>query len=165
MLDIIVIDDDQNDLRLVERVLQECKLLNPVHLLRSGKQCLEFFESKDSKRSLVFLDLMMAPLSGVSTLQQLQERSLGSGSVFVMLSGLTDIKAINTGYQLGAKTFLIKPLKPEDIIQLLNFLNKEVHVERVESGYFLKWNRAEMVASDLASLETDFFSRGVGIPT
>jgi DNA-binding response OmpR family regulator len=81
----------------------------------------------------------MAPTSGISVLRELRESGLAKDSVIVMLSGITDIKAINEGYQLGASTFLIKPIKPDDILEMLNGMKNKIRVEEQPSGYLLEW--------------------------
>ena len=37
-----------------------------------------------------------------------------------MLSGLSEWRIVHEGYQLGAHTFLVKPLLVQDIMQMLN---------------------------------------------
>jgi response regulator RpfG family c-di-GMP phosphodiesterase len=144
MLDIVLVDDVREDLGLLERVLRQCKILNSIHQLHSGEQCVSFFDAAgstggNSPRCLVFLDLIMSPISGISVLSRLKALGLARGSVFVMLSGITDIKAINEGYQLGAHTFMIKPVTTEDVMQTLHALKPKIHVEPQSEGYLLDW--------------------------
>lgn len=141
MLHIVIVDDSREDLGFLERVLRQCKILNPIHSIHSGEECLAFFRSK-ATRSLVILDLVMAPTSGISVIRELRESGLARDSVIVMLSGITDIKAINEGYQLGAATFLIKPIKPEDILEMLNGMKSKIRVEEQPTGYLLEWVHA-----------------------
>lgn len=139
---ILVVDDVRDELLLVERIIQSCKLLNPVHLLETGGDCIRFFE-QDSRRDdpsgcILFLDMMMQPTSGLEVLDRVRDLPSARKSLIVMVSGLTDIKAINTGYQLGAATFLIKPLKPEDVLQLITSMGNRVSVEEHEGGYLIQ---------------------------
>jgi len=141
MLSVVLVDDVQEDLGFLERILRQCKILNPIHSLHSGEECVDFFKKTDAKASpsLVILDLIMSPLSGVATLRRLKSLGVAQNSVFVMLSGITDIRAINEGYQLGAHTFMIKPVNPEDLMQTLQGLRSKIHIERREDGYLLDW--------------------------
>jgi response regulator of citrate/malate metabolism len=142
MVPILIVDDSREDALLAQRVLAQCKLLNPAILLQSGDQCLDYFEGvapfRDRKLPcLVLLDMVMAPLSGLDVLQKLQSQK--AGSMFVMLSGLTDLKSIHQGYQLGARTFLIKPLRAEDVMQMLDAISA-ISVEPRAGGYELLLN-------------------------
>ena len=125
-------------------MLSQCQLLNPAILLSSGDACLDYFEgiSPFTDRQLpclVLLDMIMAPLSGIDVLRKLGSEK--DGSLFVMLSGLTDLKSIHQGYQLGARTFLITPLRAEDVMQMLDAI-PAIRVEPRASGYELLLNNS-----------------------
>jgi len=144
MLKIIIVDDSQDDLMLAERVLRHCKILNPVHLLKSGNECIRYFEENspakpDSAPCILFLDLNMAPTSGVTVLLALREKHLVGESIIVILSGVTDIKLIQEGYHLGARSFLIKPFKAEDVVELLSSLKTKLRIEEGPEGTLLHW--------------------------
>src|SRR3954469_23594209 len=109
MLPILVVDDAEGDLILAERVLRQCKILNPIRTINSGNGCIAYFEGlapfeQRTLPCLVLLDLVM-PTPGVEVLKYLQEKGLAKTSIIVMLSGLQDLKSIHQGYQFGARTF------------------------------------------------------------
>jgi two-component system response regulator len=165
MLGIVLVDDAEEDMALLERIVRQCKILNPLHRLRSGEECISFFEQakKNSRaaRCLVFLDLIMAPISGISVLSRLKESGAAADSVFVMLSGITDLKAINEGYKLGAQTFLIKPVTAHDMLETLSGLKSRICVEGRTEGYVLEW----IVPGKKTAMDTDFFRRiNLGFP-
>jgi response regulator RpfG family c-di-GMP phosphodiesterase len=141
MAPILFFDDSEADLIVQERVLRgQCKILNPLVWLKSRNDCLAFFEGTGvyQKRSLpcvMFLDLMM-PFPGVDILKELKHKQLLRDSIIIMLSGLQDIKAIHEGYQLGARTFLVKPLRMEDVVQTLSTL-KGIRINKEEDGHII----------------------------
>ena len=92
-----------------------------------------------SPRYLMFLDLMMKPEDGIDFLRMVKQENLAPGSVIVMLSGLTDTKMLHEGYQLGAHTFLIKPLTVQDVMGLLNTLKHSIGVHSEPAGNRLVW--------------------------
>ena len=109
--------------------------------MSSGKECLTYFErlgqgGLDEEPCLLLIDLVMTPISGIRVLEDLHARNSPLKCGVVMMSGLTDIKAIQQGYQLGAHTFLVKPLKCEDILQAVNAL-KPLRVESKSEGYVI----------------------------
>jgi CheY-like chemotaxis protein len=169
MLTIVLVDDALNDLGFAERVLRRCKILNPIKLLHSGNECISHFSAQPPAaeefpvRSLVFLDLVMAPISGISALTQLRTRGLARDSVFIMLSGITDIKLINEGYKLGAQTFLIKPIRPEDVLDLLNIIKNKITVRETTDGYLLEWVTSPSATPDSTTGNTDFLNRPISI--
>ncbi|MDB6037551.1 MAG: hypothetical protein JWM99_1392 [Verrucomicrobiales bacterium] len=78
-------------------------------------------------------------MSGLDVLTALKSHPYSKHCILVMLSGLKDVKAINAGYQLGAKTFLLKPLTKKDIVELLNSLSSQITIEELPNGYMLHW--------------------------
>ena len=142
MVPILIVDDAQEDLVFAQRVLSANKILNPVHLLRSGKACLDYFAGKPSGGvipqlpCILFLDMVMKPIGGIEVLRRLKTLPTAKGSILIMLSGLTDIKKIAEGYRQGASTFLIKPLVAAELTQMLNAVNG-LSVNKVPGGIIL----------------------------
>lgn len=139
MVPLLIVDDAHEDLVFAQRVLQSNRIQNPIHLLSSGKACLDYFMGKIGVPELpciVFLDLVMKPLSGLDVLRRVRKIPAADGSVFIMVSGLTDVKKIAEGYQLGASTFLIKPLVASEMKQMLPAING-IALQKTSAGYFL----------------------------
>src|SRR5262245_3052457 len=131
MLQIIIVDDAAEDRTLAHRVLKQCKITNPIHLIKNGMDCIATLRAgaARSTRFLVLLDLAMAPHNGQWVLREAAQRGLMSSAIFVMMSGIAGIKDVHEGYQLGAKTFFIKPLQAQDIRELLDALRARIGVD------------------------------------
>ena len=141
-LQIILIDDAQHDIDAQRRTLESCKLLNEVKSFKSAEDAVAFFraaQKNGSSRFLVFLDLVMKPNDGTYVLRAINEEKLAPKSVVVMLSGLADVKLLHEGYQLGAHTFLVKPLKVQDVMELVTTLKNSVSIETENNGNRLVW--------------------------
>jgi FixJ family two-component response regulator len=145
MLDIYIVDDDEQDLILLQRLIEQCKILNPVQIFQGGDEFLNFLETQESAPqahpALILIDMIMAPLSGLEILSRWKFTRLAQWSNVVMMSGLRDLKAIHDGYQLGAKTFLIKPVTKDDLLQTLAGLRFQIRVAEAPNGYCLHWMR------------------------
>src|SRR6185295_9995203 len=94
----------------------------------------------DAEPCLVLLDLAMYPTNGAEVLKAISQTDLGEESLVVMLSGIRDIKAVQQGYELGARTFLIKPLTTEDVMSFLETVKTRIRVEQNDKGYVLRWD-------------------------
>jgi len=145
-LRIVVVDDLNEDLALTRHVLTQCKLLNPISFFRSGDECIAHIEAVQQvgpcerpEPAIIFLDMIMAPTSGLDILRYLEKSAYSKHCIVVMLSGLKDIRAINEGYLLGAKTFLLKPITAHDVVNVLNALGQCIFIEEAEGGYQLDW--------------------------
>lgn len=73
-----------------------------------------YLDSPDAGNyGLVFLDLMMPGLDGFRVLQTMNERKLSVP--VIVLSAITKRDAVITAMRLGVRSYLIKPLEPQDI--------------------------------------------------
>jgi len=141
MMPILIVDDSVEDADLAARVLNQCKIQNPITILKTGADCISYFESIGSHQQgtlpcLVLLDLAMGPLSGIEVLRSLRGLKQAEDSIIVMLSGVKDYNVIHQGYQLGATTFLIKPLRVEDVLQMMDAA-RNLSALRVSEGYVI----------------------------
>ena len=141
MLPIVIVDDSLEDALLAQRTVGLCKIQNPVVLLKSGQACINYFSGTKPFQDrvlpcILLLDMMMSPVSGLNVLRTIRDNRTARGSIVVMLSGLADIKTIHEGYQLGANTFLVKPLLAEDVMQMVRAIPK-LGINRVPQGYEL----------------------------
>jgi FixJ family two-component response regulator len=121
--------------------------VNPLKLLSSGAACIEFMqknyqplEGAHPQRCLIFLDLSMAPMNGIETLKALNGLVLAPDPWIVMLSAMTDVRMIREGYQLGARTFLNKPLGTRELNDFITN-EKALTTQMTAEGYKLVWER------------------------
>lgn len=147
MVPIVIVDDSKEDLLLAERVFRECKYVNPLYLLSSGAACIDFLqknyrvhEGQKPEPCLLFMDLAMPNLNGIQTMAAIAELIVTPAPRIVMLSAMTDVKFIRDGYQLGATTFLNKPLRVQELSEYLN--SGQLFISRmIADGYELHWAR------------------------
>ena len=162
MMPIVIVDDASEDLLFAERVLEECKILNPIVALKSGQECLEYFRRLEAGNApcLALIDLVMPPPNGVEVLRLVGASVHAQRTVFVMLSGLADIKLIQQGYQHGARTFLVKPLLRDDVLRLFDYI-KGISIRRERDGYVLSFNPA--ASQFAAELPRDTDSQSISL--
>jgi CheY-like chemotaxis protein len=137
---ILLVDDDSNDGALVQRAFLRAKLLNPLVVLRSGEEAIDYLSGlgKYTNRAeyplpaLILLDIKMHGIDGLEVLRWIRTQpSLGTLRV-VMLTSSNDTKDVNGAYQLGANSFLTKPVDFEHFLQVAQAL----------SGYWLWMDKA-----------------------
>ena len=119
---ILVVDASADEVAQTQRVFKQCKILNPFQVLADGYEALEYLDGKKTNRVmpvLVLLDLRVPRLSGKEVLRHLGLKRLAEVCPVVVLSGDTDLKEINDCYKLGAKSFLTKPVSPDDLMNMV----------------------------------------------
>ena len=94
MMPVVIVDDASEDLLFAERILRECKVLNPIVAMKTGQECIDYFNRLDPDAEspcLALIDLVMPHPNGVEILKQLGNSHHAQRTIFVMLSGLADI--------------------------------------------------------------------------
>lgn len=148
MFPILIVDDSREDLELAARVFAQAKIANPIHSLNSGAACVEFIrkrysgDSPPSEPCLILLDMAMPGMTGTQTIAALNEVPFGPAQWILMLSGLNDVKLVRDGYQLGARTFLTKPLTVRDLMDFFNSNSRSIKKQMMPDGYVLSWSDA-----------------------
>jgi CheY-like chemotaxis protein len=110
-LNIAVIDDDEVILEQVKNTFGRTGAI--VHTFLDGA---DFLATLDFvKYDLAFLDLNMPKVNGIEVLKVLQTRD--TRYPVIILSANLQRETMLKTIQLGVRSYLIKPLKPEDIFK------------------------------------------------
>jgi CheY-like chemotaxis protein len=132
---VVIVDDDPYDALLAEGVIDELEPRFPVQILTSGEDLVAYLQAEDlySDRhqypypGLVLLDLKMPKMDGFAVLQWLKDHPEHAEVPIVVLSNCADMAGqVTRAYQLGAHSFLPKPIQPQDIRSVLSLLNVSI---------------------------------------
>ncbi len=93
-----------------------------VLVYSDGKEFIDAIETE--KFDLVFLDLLMPVKDGFEVLKELKHRDIRMP--VIVLSAVTQRDTVIRAFQMGIKSYLTKPLKPED------FLVKSMEILRTD---------------------------------
>lgn len=123
MQKILVVDDEQNIRRMLNRVLSSEGFI--VKEAINGLEALKRLEEEDY--SLVLLDLKMPGLNGIETLKKIRESDINLP--IIMISAYGSISEAVEAMKLGALDYLTKPFDIEEL---------KIIVERAIKQYELK---------------------------
>jgi CheY-like chemotaxis protein len=130
---VLLIEDNPMDVHLTRRVFARRKLPHPLEVLRDGEEALGYIRGWQVGRELpavVLLDLKLPRVDGLEVLRQLKAHpTLRSVPVIVLTTSAED-HDINAAYNLGANSYLIKP------VDFDNFLG----VAELIEAYWLRLN-------------------------
>jgi CheY-like chemotaxis protein len=108
---IAAIDDDHIIQELIKNTFEASGAV--VKTYSDGS---EFLDALDIETfDLAFLDLMMPKVDGFAVLQALQVRDIRYP--VIVLSAITQRETVIKAFQMGIKSYLVKPLKPADIFR------------------------------------------------
>ena len=129
MQKILVVDDEQNIRRMLNRVLSSEGFI--VKEAINGLEALKRLEEEDY--SLVLLDLKMPGLNGIETLKKIRE--LDINLPIIMISAYGSISEAVEAMKLGALDYLIKPFDIEELKIIVERAIKQYEL-RVENIYY-----------------------------
>jgi CheY-like chemotaxis protein len=115
---ILLVDDNQDDVLLIMRAFQRAGLSHPIDCVSGGNEAINYLNGEhpyDDRRKyplpeLVLLDIKMPAIDGFDVLRWIRSRPQYRRLCVVMLTSSDEIRDVNLAYQLGANSFLVKPL-------------------------------------------------------
>ncbi len=109
-LKIAAVDDDFIIQELIKNTFK--KIGATVSTYSDGSEFMADAEKENF--DLVFLDLMMPTKDGFEVLKELKNKDIRQP--VIVLSAVTQRDTVIRAFQMGVKSYLVKPLKPEDIL-------------------------------------------------
>ncbi len=112
----ILVADDASFMRQMIREIVEAEGHEVVAEASDGVEAIEQY--KQHHPDLVTMDIVMPLLSGIDAVRGLME--LDVSACVVMCSALGQETLVNEALEAGAKGFIVKPFKPDAVIETLN---------------------------------------------
>lgn len=114
---LLIVDDSK-----LQRVVLTQALKDAFELIEatSGEECLELVERGEAQIDLVLLDLVMPGIDGFEVLRRRALSPKFAGIPVVVLTTSDDNETQVEAFQLGAREFLNKPVKPEIAVSRIN---------------------------------------------
>jgi len=129
--DILLVEDNPNDIKLTLHAFKTANLANTVHVARDGVEALEFLfgatepdEQVPDKPKLILLDLKLPRLNGHEVLKRIKGDPRTSGIPVVMLTSSSEEKDVMQTYQVGANSYIIKPVDFEQFTESVRDIGK-----------------------------------------
>ena len=110
---ILLVEDDQNDVELSMRALESHGMGWRVSIARDGAEALDLLLDAVSPCSpaAVILDLNLPLFHGLEVLRRLREHGPTRAIPVVIFSSSAEAKDIVRGYELGANSYIVKPVE------------------------------------------------------
>jgi len=129
---VLIAEDVQNDVELLQRSFDQAGIPVATHVVMDGEECIAYLagRGKYSNREeyplpdLLLLDLKMPRLNGFDVLKWIRAQESLSALRVVVLTSSERIRDINLAYELGANSFLTKPLNFIDFTNTVRVMLK-----------------------------------------
>ena len=127
---ILVVEDDPNDVLLIQRAFGKARILNPVRTVSNGDEAVAYLSGEGPYADreaypfpiLVLLDLKLPRRSGLEVLGWIRSHPGLKRLPIVVLTSSKESVDINRAYDLGANSYLVKPVGFDSLLELVKSL-------------------------------------------
>ena len=127
---ILLVEDNPSDVELTKRAMSKHKILNEMIVAVDGRTALDYlfgtgaYAGRDPKDlpSVVLLDLNLPRLSGLEVLKQIRGHEATRLLPVVILTSSRQEEDIVAGYELGANSYVRKPVDFSQFVEAVQQL-------------------------------------------
>jgi CheY-like chemotaxis protein len=131
-ISILMADDDDDDYLLTKKALKQGKLLNDLVRVKDGEELLQYlrqegeYAGKDNTKrpGVVLLDLNMPKMDGREALKAIKSDNELRAIPIVVFTTSKAEEDVFRSYQLGVNSFITKPVKFDDLINVMQTLGE-----------------------------------------
>ena len=131
---ILIVEDNPVDLDLTLRAFALRKLTNTILVARDGEEALSYipkWEKGEPLPVVILLDLKLPKVNGLEVLQAIKSHPVLKAIPVVILTTSAESNDVKTAYELGANSYIVKPVDFDKFIEVAknielywNVLNK-----------------------------------------
>ncbi len=129
---VLLVEDDPNDIVLTRRAFRKAELPEPIAIVEDGKQAVAYLgatgEFADRRAhplpDLVLLDLKLPRMTGLEVLAWLRQQPSLQRLPVVVLTSSREISDVNRAYELGANSYLGKPVTFDSLARIVSDLDR-----------------------------------------
>ena len=123
---VLLVEDNPDDEALTMRALKKAHILNPVVIVRDGAEAVEYvlctgrYAHRDPTDTpqVILLDLKLPKVSGLDVLRRIKGHPRYKAIPIVMLTTSSEDTDVRTAYELGANSYIIKPVNFENFLDV-----------------------------------------------
>ena len=127
---ILLVEDNEDDVFIFSRAIKQGRIPNPIQVASDGDSAIAYLKGAEnfSDRTmfplpfLILLDLKMPGLGGMDVLKWIREQPHLEMVSVIMLTSSAEHRDIARAYQLGARSYLVKPPTAAILTEIMNTL-------------------------------------------
>ncbi len=127
---ILLVEDNPKDVELTQRALKKSNIANELIIAEDGVEALKYFFGEEGRGGcsdddlpvVVLLDLKLPKIDGLEVLRRLRADQRSKHIPVVILTSSNEEKDIIMSYDLGANSFVRKPVKFSEFAEAANQL-------------------------------------------
>jgi CheY-like chemotaxis protein len=124
-LEILLVEDNPHDAELTVRALKKRNLANHLTWVKDGAEALDYLFGPGADEpgivnpapKLILLDLKLPKVDGLEVLRRLKADDRTRGIPVVVLTSSAEQRDVIESYQLGANSYIVKPVGFENFAE------------------------------------------------
>lgn len=123
---ILLVEDNPVDLDLTLRAFAAKKLSNQIQVARDGEEALKYMERWEQGEPwpvVILLDLNMPKIGGLEVLQKIKTHPDFKTIPIVILTTSSESSDLKSAYELGANSYIVKPVDFEKFLEVANHID------------------------------------------
>ncbi len=123
-IDILIAEDNPHDLELTLMALKKHNLTNNIHIAKDGEEALDFIfnNPQPSHLKVIVLDLKLPKMDGLEVLRRLKADDRTKSIPVVVLTSSQHESDLAESYELGANSYIVKPVRFNAFIKAVSDL-------------------------------------------
>ena len=117
-VEILMVEDNPNDEELTLHALAKYRLANAIHVVRDGREALEYifctgrYAGRDinDRPNVILLDIKLPLVDGLEVLRQIKQDPRTRTIPVVMLTSSREERDMVESYRLGVNSYIVKPV-------------------------------------------------------
>jgi two-component system, chemotaxis family, response regulator Rcp1 len=124
-IEILLIEDNLGDIRLIEEVFKDAKIDNKIHVAQDGEKAMKILRrenghTKSKRPDIILLDLNLPKMDGREILREIKEDiRLKCIPVIILTTSTAEEDLIET-YKHNANCYITKPFDFDHFIKVIN---------------------------------------------
>jgi CheY-like chemotaxis protein len=128
---LLLAEDDSDDRLLVKDALEECHWRGELRCVENGEELLDYLlrrgnykDAKAPRPGIILLDLNLPRKDGRQALREIKADPALRRIPVVVLTTSRAVTDVETSYDLGANTFISKPVQFEGLVNVIRVLGQ-----------------------------------------
>ena len=129
IVEVLFVEDDPDDAELTIRHLKKSHLANNLVHVKDGEEALDFLFTTgkfadgkygNCRPKVILLDIQMPKMNGIEVLQRIRADERTKDIPVVMLTSSNQDPDIQKCYQLGANSYIVKPVEFDKLAEVIS---------------------------------------------
>lgn len=124
---ILLVEDNPDDVELTRLAFKKNNFANEIRVVEDGQQAIDFLMGEEQNGieeygypELILLDLKLPKINGHEVLKEIKSKERLKRIPVVILTSSQEEEDIIKGYDLGANSYVRKPVDYQDFVEVVN---------------------------------------------